>query len=147
MSDRTLPEIDWRRPFGHLLVASVLGPYVFAVGFGLLEFNVRSNFEPRFVLLDYPMQMLVFGAPVVLVFAILSSFPLIAILRIKNPGSRRRAFVIAGGALGLMVGGAFGCLVPGGGNAAYVVAFGVAVGLGCGVLDWIIWRPGETAPS
>jgi len=101
MSDRTRPEIDWRRYFGHLLLASVLGPYVFAVGLGLLEFN---NFEPRFALLDYPMQMLVFGAPVGVVFAILSFFPLIAILRIKNSGSRRRAFVFAGGALGLIIG-------------------------------------------
>jgi len=129
------------RFIGHVVLAAVLGPYAMSVAFGLLESNVISEYRPEFVFVKYPLQIFVFGFPVIFLFAVLSFFPLLAVLRISNPRSKRTAFLAVGASLGLLVGGCLAVLVPGLANAMFLVMAGILVGLGCGVFDWLIWKP------
>jgi len=129
------------RFIGHTVLVAVLGPYAMSVAFGLLELNVISEYRPEFIFVDYPLQILVFGFPVIFLFAVLSFFPLLAVLRISNPRSKRSAFLAVGASLGLLVGGCLAVLVPSRVNAVFLVMAGIFVGLCCGFFDWLIWKP------
>ena len=129
------------RIIGHLVLAALLGPYVMSVAFGLLEFTSISTFRPEFILFNFPSQILVFGFPVIFLFTAVSFIPLLAVLRVPKPSSRRTAFLAAGASLGLLVGGCLGVLSPSRINAVFLVAAGIFVGVGCGYLDWLIWKP------
>ena len=77
----------------------------------------------------------------IFVFTAISFIPLLAVLRVSKPTSRRTAFLVAGASLGLIVGGCLAVLSPGSINSVYLVAVGIFVGVGCGYLDWLIWKP------
>ena len=152
MEDRVKEHVEPERTraarfIGHVFLAALLGPYVMSVAFCLLEFNALSEFRPGVILVDYPSQILVFGFPVIFSFTAVSFNPLLAVLRVPRPSSRRTAFLVAGASLGLLVGGCLAVLSPGTINALLLVAAGIFVGVGCGYLDWLIWKPHGTSEA
>ena len=124
----------------HVFLAALLGPYLVGIAFSLLELRVLAEFQPAQTLLVYPLQILFSGFPIIFLFTVLSFFPLLAVLRINNRGIQRSAFLAVGGFLGFLVGGTLAWLIPGAANGVMITTSSVLVGVGCGFLDWLVWR-------
>jgi len=121
-------------------LAAFLGPYLVGVVFSFFELGAMAEIQPFRTLVVLPFSMLIYGFPVVLVLAILTFFPLQAVLRIKNSVKQRNAFLWVGGLLGVLVG--LG-LTWSGVKLEVRIAITTAsllIGIGCGWLDWRVFH-------
>jgi hypothetical protein len=129
----------------HTLLAGLLAPYLVTIVLGLLGPPWGTEIRLKQVFLDFPAQVFTFGAPILLLFIVLSFFPLQAVLQISDVETLRRAFLLTGFLLGLLAGLLLGRSVPGTDLILPVIGTCV-VGVFCGYLDWIVWRPRSAPP-
>ena len=123
----------------HFFLAAFLGPYLVGVVFSFFELGAMAEIRPFRTLIVFPFSMLLLGFPVVLVFAILTFFPLQGVLQIKNPVKQRNAFLWVGGLLGVLVG--LGLTWSGVKLEVKIAitAVSLLISIGCGWLDWRVW--------
>ena len=132
-----------RQILWHTFVAALLGPFLVCLLFVASQIAESSWLDdPATVFLSAGVMM-VFGAPIIFVFVVVT-FPLLfQVVRIRAPRSRTIAFSAAGSSLGFLVGV---WMVHSDLNkpTSWVLVAGVVlIGLICGYLDSLAWRKGN----
>ncbi len=139
-----LPKKPGKGLLVHALLAAVVGPYLVLVVMSFLELGAYIEINPIRHGLVQPFGMLLFGFPVIAIFAVLSFFPLLGVLAVKSPVGQKRAFLWVGGLLGLLVGIWVVWTGMDSDEGIVMVMATTLIGILCGYLDWLAWRQPES---
>ena len=127
----------------HALLAGIVGPYLVLVVMSFLGLGASIEINPIRYGLIQPFGMLLFGFPIISVFAVLSFFPLLGVLACKRPAVQTRAFLWVGGLLGLLVGIWVVWTGMDSDEGIVMVMATTLIGVLCGYLDHLAWRQPE----
>ena len=148
-----LPKKPGKGLLVHGLLAAIVGPYLVLVVMSFLGLGAFIEINPIRYGLVQPFGMLLFGFPIIAIFAVLSFFPLLGVLAVKSPVGQRRAFLWVGGLLGLLVGIWVVWTGMDSDEGIVIVMATTLIGVLCGYLDHLAWRQpepkkdGDAAPN